>query len=147
MPKFNNLNALFKYIQKSAEQVMQEIIDDEIIPTMLEVIDREVYNVYIPKRYERRYEKGGLADPTNFDSTIDVYGNTIEISVKNITEPSGRADGYFLDVMIVNGTPTMPMKRDFYEATREVLRRELPTVITEKFAQHGIKVDFKMSIH
>lgn len=147
MPKFNSLNAMFKYIQKSAEQIMQEIIDEEIIPTMLEMIDREVYNVYTPQRYQRRYEKGGLADPTNFDSTVDVYNNTIEISVKNITEPSGQADGYYLDVMIVNGTPTMPMKRDFYKATREVLQRELPSVIKAKFAQYGIQVDFKMNIH
>ena len=147
MPKFKTINAMVKYVQVSAEQIMQEIIDDEIIPTMLEVIDREVYDVYTPKVYKRRYEKGGLADPTNFDSTIDVYGNTIEITVKNITAPSGQADGYYLDAMIVNGTPTMPMKRDFYEATREVLRRELPSIITEKFAKYGIQVDFKLNIH
>lgn len=147
MPTFKTINAMIKYVQTSAEQIMQEIIDEEIIPTMIKVIDREVYNVYTPKVYERRYEKGGLKDPTNFDSTIDVHGNTIEITVKNIAEPSGRADGYYLDVMIVNGTPTMPMKRDFYEATREVLKRELPSVVQNKFAQYGIKVDFKLSIH
>ena len=147
MPKFKTINAMVKYIQVSAEQIMQEIIDDEIIPTMLEVIDREVYNVYTPRVYKRRYEKGGLADPTNFDSTIDVYGNTIEITVKNIAEPSGEAGGYYLDAMIVNGTPTMPMKRDFYEATRKVLRRELPVILKKKFAQYGIEVDFKLNIH
>lgn len=147
MPTFKTINQMVKYIQVSATQIMQEIIDEEIIPTMLEVIDREVYNAYTPKVYKRRYEKGGLADPTNFDSTIDVNGNTIEITVKNITAPSGRADGYYLDVFIVNGTPTMPMKRDFYEATREVLRRELPAIISAKFAQYGIQADFKLSIH
>ena len=39
------------------------------------------------------------------------------------------------------------MKRDFYEATRKVLRRELPAILTAKFAQHGIQVDFKLNIH
>ena len=138
---------MMKYINMTAQQIMQEIIDEEIIPTMLEVIDKEVYDVYKPKYYTRRYERGGLADPTNFDSTIDVYGNTIEITVKNITEPSGEAGGYYLDAMIVNGTPTMPMRRDFYEATREVMRERLPYILKEKFAQYGLDVDFKLHIH
>ena len=147
MPKFKTINAMMKYINMTAQQIMQEIIDEEIIPTMLEVIDKEVYDVYKPKYYTRRYERGGLADPTNFDSTIDVYGNTIEITVKNITEPSGEAGGYYLDAMIVNGTPTMPMRRDFYEATREVMRERLPYILKEKFAQYGLDVDFKLHIH
>ena len=138
---------MFKYIQRSAQQIMQEIIDEEIIPTMLEVIDREVYDNYTPKYYERRYERNGLADPTNFDSTVDTYGNTIQITVKNIAAPSGRADGYYLDAMIVNGTPTMPMKRNFYEETRKVMEKELPAIIANKFAQHGIQVDFKVRVH
>lgn len=131
----------------SAQQIMQEVIDEEVIPTMLEVIDREVYDKYTPKFYIRRYERGGLADPTNFDTTIDVYGNTIEITVKSIAEPSGEAGGYYLDAMIVNGTPTMPMRRDFYEATREVMRERLPYILKEKFAQYGLDVDFKLHIH
>ena len=147
MPKFKTLNAMMKYINMSAQQIMQEVIDEEVIPTMLEVIDREVYDKYTPKFYIRRYERGGLADPTNFDTTIDVYGNTIEITVKSIAEPSGEAGGYYLDAMIVNGTPTMPMRRDFYEATREVMRERLPYILKEKFAQYGLDVDFKLHIH
>lgn len=147
MPKFKTLNAMLRYINMSAQQIMQEVIDEEVIPTMLEVIDKEVYDKYTPKYYIRRYERGGLADPTNFDTTIDVYGNTIEITVKSIAEPSGEAGGYYLDAMIVNGTPTMPMKRDFYEATREVMRERLPYILKEKFAQYGLEVDFKLHIH
>lgn len=147
MPKFKNVADMIGYLKKHSQEIMQEIIDEEVIPTMLEVIDREVYNVYTPKVYKRRYEKGGLADPTNFDSTIGVHGNTIKITVKNITQPSGQSNGYFLDAMIVNGTPNMPMKRDFYEATREVMRRELPSVVARKFVQRGIKVNFKVTIH
>lgn len=147
MPKFKTLNAMLRYINVSAQQIMQEVIDEEVIPTMLEVIDKEVYDKYTPKYYIRRYERGGLADPTNFDTTIDVYGNTIEITVKSIAEPSGEAGGYYLDAMIVNGTPTMPMRRDFYEATREVMRERLPYILKEKFAQYGLDVDFKLHIH
>lgn len=147
MPKFKNVGDMVGYLKKHSQGIMQEIIDDEVIPTMLEVIDRKVYDVYTPKVYKRRYEKGGLADPTNFDSTVNVYNNTINITVKNITEPSGESNGYLLDAMIVNGTPNMPMKRDFYEATREVMRRELPSIIAKKFAQRGIKVNFKVTIH
>lgn len=147
MPKFKTLNAMLRYINMSAQQIMQEVIDEEVIPTMLEVIDKEVYDKYTPKYYIRRYERGGLADPTNFDTTIDVYGNTIEITVKSIAEPSGEAGGYYLDAMIVNGTPTMPMRRDFYEATREVMRERLPYILKEKFAQYGLDVDFKLHIH
>ena len=138
---------MFKYIQRSAQQIMQEIIDEEIIPTMLEVIDKEVYDVYTPKYYKRRYERDGLADPTNFESTVDTYGNKIEITVKNITAPSGEADGYFLDVMIVNGTPTMPKKRNFYAETRKVLEKELPIIVANKFAQYGIQANFKVRVH
>ena len=138
---------MLRYINMSAQQIMQEVIDEEVIPTMLEVIDKEVYDKYTPKYYIRRYERGGLADPTNFDTTIDVYGNTIEITVKSIAEPSGEAGGYYLDAMIVNGTPTMPMRRDFYEATREVMRERLPYILKEKFAQYGLDVDFKLHIH
>ena len=147
MPKFKTLNAMLRYINMSAQQIMQEVIDEEVIPTMLEVIDREVYDKYTPKFYIRRYERGGLADPTNFDTTIDVYGNTIKITVKSIAKPSGETGGYYLDAMIVNGTPTMPMRRDFYEATREVMRERLPYILKEKFAQYGLDVDFKLHIH
>lgn len=146
MPSFVNTTEMYNYLVKHSTRIMQEIIDEEIIPTMLEVIDREVYGRYKPKYYQRRYEYEGLADPTNFDSTIDIYGDTIEITVRNITAPSGVADGYFLDAMIVNGTPTMPMKRDFYEATREVMRRELPRIVASKFKEHGIDVKFDVKI-
>lgn len=146
MPSFKNTAEMYNYLVKHSARIMQEIIDEEIIPTMLEVIDREVYGRYKPKYYKRRYEYEGLADPTNFDSTIDIYGDTIEITVRNITAPSGVADGYFLDAMIVNGTPTMPMKRDFYEATREVMRRELPHIVASKFKEHGINVKFDVKI-
>ena len=146
MNKFKTMDDMIKFLVKNSTQIMQEIIDEEIIPTMLEVIDEKVYRAYKPKVYERRYEHGGLADPTNFDSTIDIYDNTIEISVKNITMPKDDSEYVFLDTIIVNGCKNLPMKRDYYEATREVLRDELPNIITKKFKEHGIDVKFKVKI-
>ena len=39
---------------KNQASKMQEIIDEEIIPTMLEVIDKEVYDVYKPNKNTKK---------------------------------------------------------------------------------------------
>lgn len=146
MPTFKNLNSLFDYLNANVVIIMQQIVNEEVIPIMLDVIKKEVYDAYEPTLYQRRYANDGLLDQTNFDVDMDIRSNIIEIKVRNNTKPNGEYNQPYLDVMIVEGTPKMPMKRDFYEATREVLRTQLPYIVKQKFAQHGLKGNLSINI-
>lgn len=140
------IDVLIKHIQMNAKDIMIEIINDEVIPTMLEMIDKHVYDVYEPKVYKRRYERGGLADPTNFDYTVDIDGDCIVFSVKNITAPVEEGEGLYLDYILASGEYRPYMKRDFYEPTREIMRDVLPKLIKEKFEKRGIRVSFNVVV-
>ena len=140
------MNQLFDYIQSSSAMVMQQIVNEDIIPIMLDVIRAEVYDVYEPKVYERRFANDGLLDQTNFDVQMDISKDFIQATVRNTTRPNDKSEGRYLDIMILEGTPNMPMERDFYEATRLILRERLPQIVKERFARYGIKADLKVSV-
>ena len=146
MPIFKKIDSLFDYLNANVILIMQQIVNEEVIPIMLDVIKKEVYDVYEPTFYQRRYANNGLLDQTNFEVEMDAGKNFVEIKVRNNTKPNGKYTQPYLDVMIVNGTPNMPMKRDFYEATRDVLRTQLPRIVKEKFEQHGLKCTIDIHI-
>lgn len=146
MKKFKNINEVFKYIQSSSVMIMQQIVNEEVIPIILKAIKEEVYDVYDPVFYERRYANDGLLDQSNFDVEMMVTSGFIQATVRNITSPSGDHNQPYLDVMIVEGTPTMPMERDFYKVARDVLREKLPRLVQEKFAKHGIKTELEVYV-
>jgi hypothetical protein len=56
MPTFDNLKGLKKYIDESLKSVVKENVKNEIITTIKEHIDSDVYDVYPnPEEYERKH--------------------------------------------------------------------------------------------
>jgi hypothetical protein len=118
---FNNLNDLFKHLEKQANSVLKNEVAEEVIRTMQEKIEDEVYSVYEPRVYERQGYQGGLVDPKNIEVTVE-SDNTI--AVENIRFDGDRevaqivesGQGYQFDFPY-NGAP-----RPFTEKTREELQ-------------------------
>lgn len=81
MATFNNLDSLFKHLEKQARSVLKNEIATETVRTMQEKIQEEVYDVYDPKVYVRQGYNGGLIDQDNIEVSM-VDDNTL--SVENI---------------------------------------------------------------
>lgn len=85
MATFNSFEALMNSVKKN---IIPDVQENEVLETVKEVykehIERDVYNAYTPKKYERRNQNGGLSDENNI--TGEVVGNTLE--VMNIGEPN-----------------------------------------------------------
>lgn len=118
---FNNLNDLFKHLEKQANSVLKNEVAEEVIRTMQEKIEDEVYSVYEPRVYERQGYQGGLVDPKNIEVTVE-SDNTI--AVENIRFDGDRevaqivesGQGFQFDFPY-NGVP-----RPYTEKTKEELR-------------------------
>lgn len=114
---FNNLNDLFKYIEKDIQDAMMNEVADEVKDEMVNAVDTSVYRVYDPVQYSRRYGNGGLGARENMQVTEIPDG----ISVRDIAPlDNGRTD-YELDDIVVNGLGRMPFPRDFYSECKEQL--------------------------
>lgn len=116
---FNNLNDLFKHIEKNVQDALKDDVAEAVKETMADTIQQNVYNVYSPMIYTRRGEQGGLIDKRNMEATLN--GDTL--TVKDIAPlDNGRTD-YDLDEIIENGWGNMPFARPFYGDAEETLKR------------------------
>lgn len=116
--QFNNLDSLFKYIEKKTNEVMDNEVSKTVKENMSEAINDSVYDVYSPNYYDRRKLHGGLSDTDNM--TVEQKDGSI--TVRNDTPlDNGRID-YRLDDIIVNrGVLGYEEPRDFYQETAERL--------------------------
>jgi hypothetical protein len=71
MPTFNNLKEMLEYIQKQANETLQDEVFETTRDVMQEHIQEDVYDAYTPADYERTYElisddniEGKVADNT-----------------------------------------------------------------------------------
>ena len=126
MPTFSSLKEMEKYIQDKINQSLK----DDVAPVVKEIMSAEVqntvYSVYEPKRYERRYDNGGLMSENNMkaipikDGVIAISNETPfngkNYSGKSLTEVVVTGEGYTYDYPYEYNQP-----RDFIEATREDL--------------------------
>lgn len=87
MPTFKDMNSLMAYVQKMAMETLQS----DVVPVVKEEykkhIQSDVYDVYDPKRYDRR---NSLLDDNNILSE-QVDQNTI--SITDIAEPNTSVKG------------------------------------------------------
>lgn len=79
MPDFNNLNALYAYIQVQVNDAMEKDVAEEAKRVMEVHIQTDVYNTYTPTDYERTYQlmedvKSELID----DGTIEIKDTRTE---------------------------------------------------------------------
>jgi hypothetical protein len=68
-------------LKSKIDDALRNEVAEIVTETMLSNIKTEVYDAYNPKRYERRYDDGGIVDEGNIVSKVK--GNTL--TVENIT--------------------------------------------------------------
>ena len=87
LPKFNNLNDLFAYMNK---EVVPDILTKEVFDTVTEAqsrnVEKTVYDAYSPASYERRGRNGGLADPKNNIATFSHSLSSVKMLIQNTTK-------------------------------------------------------------
>jgi len=87
---FTSVKGLEKYLQAQIDSVLLTEITEEATKTAIAHARRNVYDAYWnydtfePNVYVRRYEKGGLIDPKNFEGKL-VGAGTLEF--RSIAEP------------------------------------------------------------
>lgn len=115
---FNNLNDLFKKIEKDIQDTMTNEVANVTKGKMITAIETAVYDKYTPLHYDRRKENGGLSDINNI-SAIPI-DNGIMLT-NNAPLDNGNTE-YSLDDIIVNrGVLGYQQGRDFYyEATNNL---------------------------
>lgn len=94
---YKNLNDLMVSVQSAIDNTLENEVFEEVKETELRHIEKDVYAVYKPNDYFRRYEHTGMLDPNNIVITDEFGDNTVtngKLSVVNITSPkSYTADG------------------------------------------------------
>lgn len=116
---FNNLNDLFRYIERQTQDTMRNEVAETVKDTMSKAVDSAVYNVYQSEYYTRRGLNGGLADKDNY--TVEEIQNGI--IVQNDTPLDNGNNIPRLDNIICNGLGRQPFPRDFYSETENELLR------------------------
>lgn len=136
--KFDDLDDLFRYIEKQTQDVMKKEVADEAKQAMSEAVQASVYDVYDTKYYTRRGKSGGLSDMDNYD----VYEIPDGIEVVNNTPPDN-GSSVDLDDIICNGLGQQPFPRDFYKETIDILNRsdDLRAALKEGLKARGINAD------
>jgi hypothetical protein len=127
--KFNNFSDIEKHLQGQLNAVLQDEVSEVIKDEMKTQIYEEVYSVYNPKMYHRRYGNGGLGDEQNIQATLVNDG---VLAVENIAPFNGsNSSGKSLAGVIVSGSGYnfgsksgnlgYEQPRDFVSATRNSL--------------------------
>lgn len=95
--EYKNLKDLFNGVQIAIDDTLENEVFEEVKETELRHIKSDVYAVYKPKDYFRRYEHTGMLDPNNIVIMDEFGDNTVtngNLSIVNITSPkSYTADG------------------------------------------------------
>lgn len=92
---FTSVKGLEKYLQAQIDSVLLTEITEEATKTAIAHAHRNVYDAYWnqytfePNIYERRYEKGGLIDPKNFEGKL-VDTGTLEF--RSIVQPQKKPE-------------------------------------------------------
>ena len=81
-----NFDELEKVLKDKIENAMLTEVSDVVDEAILEHVQTDVYDVYNPVEYQRRYDNGGLGDRANLFTSIETKGNTIEMQTDNLTK-------------------------------------------------------------
>lgn len=105
MPTFKNLDSLYNHLEKQIQSSLLDEVAEGVRDVMQVEIQDAVYSTYSPKKYERRYDKGGLLDKQNMEAFLDTKSNTLE--VYNFTPFNNRYEtnntGYRLSELVEFG--------------------------------------------
>lgn len=123
---FNSIEELVMYALSDMATVLKVDVVEEIKDIEKEKIQENVYDVYEPSRYERRYDNEGLRDKNNIKGEVSIIGNEVLLEVTNDTLVSKDSfdspQGTYLDEIIEYG---MPPYRHPYDKPRPFIQ---PTI-------------------
>lgn len=88
---YKNLNDLMVDIQSAINNTLENEVFEEVKETELRHIQTDVYDVYEPTVYIRRYKSGGMGDSNNIVILDDDGNNSVtngNLSVVNVTLPN-----------------------------------------------------------
>lgn len=136
---FDNINDLFKYVEKKTQDAMKTEVADTAKSAMSQAVNIDVYDVYDPVWYTRRGTNGGLSDTENY--TVHEIQDGIEITNDTPLDNGGMSPR--LDDIICNGLGKQPFPRDFYKETTDILERsdDLRAALKEGLKARGIDVE------
>lgn len=147
---YTSLSHLHRDLSKIIADVVLTDVRDEIVRIWLEHQAERVYDTYDPMRYERRADKGGLADPQNIETQISgAVTKELYVTLENITTGATDHVGKFINDLIEGkqgfaGDPNLGMPpRPYTEFAIEEIQKNpirLQKAIIKGFARHGIKV-------
>ncbi len=94
--KIKNMAELNKHINKILVDSLNKennLVANEIKYTEAEMVEQEVYAKYAPDNgepfvYQRRGDKGGLADVSNMEHTAQKSKGKVSMNVRNMTPPN-----------------------------------------------------------
>ena len=86
MAKVTTIAQLEQEVKKRINRSLRNEITPLIKEEIKKSVDDKVYDVYDPKKYERRKEDGGLQDEQNMTAVFEDYG----VSVYNDTSAAGK---------------------------------------------------------
>lgn len=80
-----NLKELERELRTRIDYALLTDVAEVITTVMLDHIERDVYDSYIPHKYARRYDNGGLRDISNINSSIE--GDTLVVENNTMANP------------------------------------------------------------
>ena len=91
MASYKDFNSLKAGILEEMKAVLASnlglMLEDFLKWEISRSVEENVYNVYQPKQYERRKNKGGLSDRKNIQITsIELDGEKVRVTAENLTE-------------------------------------------------------------
>lgn len=150
MPNYTDLKKMYYDWVKESQSAISVVAPAEMKDAMDKAITYTVYLAYTPTYYERRYDDDGLGDINNMEHDINIQGNRITITLKNITKGSDDdRHGYIGDIIASGNGYTWTrseiyksqQERDFYEETANILRQgKIMNSIKKELRKRGIFV-------
>lgn len=136
---FDNLNALFGYIERNIQNTLENEVSETVKDAVSQSVNTSVYAVYEPKYYIRRMDNGGLSDKNNY--SVEPVQNGIV--VRNDTPLDNGRMSPRLDEIVVLGLGNMPSPRDFYSEGERILQVTKAHVFALKqgLRDRGIEVE------
>lgn len=80
-----NLKELERELRARIDYALLTDVAEVVTTVMLDHIERDVYDSYIPHEYVRRYDNGGLMDISNINSSIE--GDTLVVENNTMANP------------------------------------------------------------
>lgn len=147
---FKSIKALQNYAKDVSRDVLEKVIVEEAKDILLDAIQLS-YDQYTSRAdvpYDRRYANGGLLDR----DTIKAYFSSDGLSVRLRQETTSDTGGsLFVDVYVTQGNlynwsnseiyGKQPFPRDFYKYAKDMLEKEMPSILQKAFKNKGIKTE------